>query len=644
MHALNASSLVLSLVLGGCSAGGGPAAIAPPAAPPAAAHLPSNRVVAPFDVLAADGSAYSHPFLGGFDVPRPQLVDIDGDGDADLFVQEYTGSAMYLENVGGAGAAEFVWRTDQYGGLDVGEWYRFADVDGDGDFDLLTEQPYSYVRYYRNDGTPAEPDFVLAADTLRDASGEPIFSDRQNIPNVTDIDCDGLADLFIGRIDGTIMRYEAVAAGPEPAFRLVTDRFEDIEIVAQFGQPGNVSVPMPNIPGGIAPERGPSAREPDPGILPTGRGSRRHGANTMTFADIDGDGDMDLFWGDFFEPSLLRIENTGSCSNPVLRGEPEPFPPPDPIQSSGYNAPTFGDVDEDGTMDLLVGVLGGAFNPNRTAHANLYFYEQLSEEHFELRSRRLLDQIDAGSESYPVFADLDADGDDDLLVANKISARDPRTSVLLRLEHVGDGYQVRDSMSLLASYNYAPAVADLDGDADQDMLLGTWNDGIAYYRNEGTPERARFTLLEAGFVELTRGSHATPALVDIDADGDLDLFVGETSGTINYYENTGDANTPIFTLVSDEYADINVGRRSVPVFLDVDADGDEDMIIGSESRGLLLYRNEGNAQDPVFERGVRLPHEVPAMAAPAFGDPDGDGALELIVGGLGGGLIYFDGT
>ena len=37
-----------------------------------------------------------------------------------------------------------------------------------------------------------------------------------------------------------------------------------------------------------------------------------HGANTMTFMDIDSDGDEDIFWGDFFEPSLLLLENRGT--------------------------------------------------------------------------------------------------------------------------------------------------------------------------------------------------------------------------------------------------------------------------------------------------------------------------------------------
>ena len=101
-----------------------------------------------------------------------------------------SGRVAFFEHEG-TGSGTFRWRTDQYAGLDIGEWYRFTDVDADGDFDLLAEEPFSYIRYYRNDGTPLAARFTLAADTLKGTDGEPLFSDRQNIPNLTDIDCDG---------------------------------------------------------------------------------------------------------------------------------------------------------------------------------------------------------------------------------------------------------------------------------------------------------------------------------------------------------------------------------------------------------------------------------------------------------------------
>ena len=243
------SALLVALALGACASGtpdgGRPLGPGPSGAAPSDARgsvgttARFQRRIAPFDV-SGEGGAYSLPFLGGFTAPRPQWVDLDGDGDLDLLVQEYTNRLMYFERVSDEGREpRYVFRTDRLEELDVGEWYRFVDVDGDGDPDLLAEEPFSYMRLYRNRGVGAEPWFELVTDTLRDTAGQPIFSDRQNIPNAADLDCDGLPDVLIGRTVGTITRYEAAAevGASVPRFEKVTDRFEDIEILGVAGQP-----------------------------------------------------------------------------------------------------------------------------------------------------------------------------------------------------------------------------------------------------------------------------------------------------------------------------------------------------------------------------------------------------------------------
>jgi len=597
-----------------------------------------TRDVAPFPVLDFRGIPYDIPFLGGFNVPRPQLVDIDGDGDQDLFIQEVSDRLYFFEREPAGANGRYRWQPGMFDDLRVGEWYRFADVDADGDVDLLAEEPFGYVRLYRNVGSRSLPRFELAADTLRDILGEPIFSDRQSIPNAADIDCDGLFDLLIGRLSGTVTRYEATGpdASSNTGLRHVTDRFENIEILG-------------------APDGLPGGPRPDGSLGPVGSADRiseirptmRHGANTMALADIDGDADLDLFWGDFFEPGLLFIENVGTCAQPNLRREATPFPPTSPLSTSGYNAPTFGDLDDDGDLDLLVGVLGGAYNPNTTSADNLLHLSQ-TPDGFQLQTSRFISQIDVGSESVPSLADLDADGDLDLMLANRIDPSDLSTSRVLRFNNTGTSarprFQAAGTLEIEGAYHNVPAFGDLDDDGDLDVILGTWRSELQYLENIGTAQVPDFRLIDPSFVRLDRGSNAAPALGDIDLDGDLDLIVGEADGTLHFFENVGDREAPRFEQDLEVGPDVDVGRRAVPSLIDGDGDGDLDLVVGTEGNGIAYYENRrGSARASFVEAASPLPDrsELPGLSAPALGDLDGDGDVDLVVGGVGGGAYFF---
>ena len=604
------------------AAGAALAAAAPPHARPhphsRAALWPTfERLVAGFPIADDSGHAFTFPLLGGFEHPRPQLADIDGDGDLDLFVQEYPGRLIYFERTGpdGISPASYTWRSDRWLGLDVGEWSRLVDADGDGDLDLFAESPYSYMRWYRNDGGKRAARMVVVADSVRDVNGAPIFADRQNIAQFADLDCNGKLDMMLGRVDGTVARYEMASldsAGPR--FRHLIDRFEGIQII-----------------GGDANQNGP----PGPTL---------HGANTMALVDVDGDGDRDILWGDFFEPGILWIRNNGSCAAPSMRETPIPFPPGSPLRTSGYNAPAVADLDGDGRLDLLVGVIGGAYDPSTTSTANLYLMTQPAPGQWTIRTRRFLDMLDVGSESSPALGDIDGDGDLDLVIGNKTEPGAAGTASLYFLRNTGTAkapaFRQSGTLPVAPGYHYAPALADLDGDGKLDLILGTWRDAVQYYRNDGTASAPHFALADSALVKITRGSHTTPALADLDGDGDLDLVVGESSGTLNYYRNDGTRTAPRFTLVSDEWLGVKAGARAVPRLVDLDGDRLLDLVIGTQAGPPLVYRNTGTKTQPAFAAETATV-DWPQFSAPAFGDLDGDGRVDLLVGNAGGGLVYF---
>ena len=581
--------------------------------------------VAGIPVLDSAGNAIAIPFLGGFDVPRPQLVDVTGDGKPDLFVQERSGELIFFERVGD----HWEWRTDRFQNLNVGEWFRFVDIDNDGKPELFSELLTGYIRVWKNDGTK----FVALGDTVRDVDGRALVADRQNILNAADIDCNGRLDLFIGRVQGVVDRYEQDGKSPDgsPRFRLLEEAWQGIEVLGPEATGGSL-IRIDTVP------HGPAAEE----------STRLHGANTLTFADVDKKGTLDLFWGDFFEEGLLRFENRGSCAQPDLRAKPSRFPHDKPLKTSGYNASTFADVDGDGNVDLVVGVIGGAFGPSRNSIDNLFLVNQSPKGTWTVATKRLISMIDVGSDAVPALADLNGDGKLDIIIGGKTSQADPTTGTVSWMENVGSAtnpsFRDRGLLPVRGQFSYAPAVADLDGDGRVDLVVGNWTDRVQWYRNTGTATAPSWTLADTALVTITRGTNTTPTLGDLDGDGLIDLVIGEASGVLNVYKNVGTRASPKFELVSDHFQDIKVGRRSVPSLADMDGDGKPDLLIGNADGAVELWRNVGGGGSIRFERDASFVLKSDGNAAPTAGDIHKNGKRDLFVGTAAGGIRWFENT
>ena len=123
------------------------------------------------------------------------------------------------------------------------------------------------------------------------------------------------------------------------------------------------------------------------------------------FADLDGDGDLDMMSGDIYG-EFYYFKNIGSSSSPYRYLYPKP-----PLSSSdlGHNsAPAFADLDGDGDLDMMSGDIYGEF----------YYFKNIgssSSPYRYLYPKPPLSSSDLGHNSAPAFADLDGDGDLDMM-------------------------------------------------------------------------------------------------------------------------------------------------------------------------------------------------------------------------------------
>ncbi|MBE9058959.1 FG-GAP-like repeat-containing protein, partial [Sphaerospermopsis sp. LEGE 08334] len=315
---------------------------------------------------------------------------------------------------------------------------------------------------------------------------------------------------------------------------------------------------------------------------------------------IDGDGDLDAVVGEGFG-TLKYYNNTEVPVTPSYTeqtGTANPFD--GSIDVGNRSTPTFADIDGDGDLDAVVGEWDGFLNyyKNTGTATNPIYTEQTG-------TANPFNGINVGDYSTPTFADIDGDGDLDAVVGdwdgflsyykNTGTATNPIYTEQTGTANPFDGINVGSSST--------PTFADIDGDGDLDAVVGECFGSLNYYKNTGTatnPVYTEQTGTANPFNGIDVGYASTPTFADIDGDGDLDAVVGEFEGILNYYKNTGTATNPIYTEqtgTANPFDGINVGNSSTPTLADIDGDGDLDAVVGVND-GTLKYFTANFNQTP----------------------------------------------
>lgn len=181
-----------------------------------------------------------------------------------------------------------------------------------------------------------------------------------------------------------------------------------------------------------------------------------------------------------------------------------------------------------------------------------------------------------------------------------------------------------------AGGTFTNAWGDYDGDGDADLFVGFNGVANRLYRND----QGAFTdVAAAAGIADARPTRAA-AWGDVDADGDPDLLVGFTpgaGGVLRLYRNVGGRFVDVTREVG---VAIDSGAVRQPAFVDIDGDGDLDLYVAFRDKPNVLFRNEGgHFADAAPSLGLADPRK---SVGGTWFDMDGDGDLDLYQGNMDG--------
>ncbi len=256
-------------------------------------------------------------------------------------------------------------------------------------------------------------------------------------------------------------------------------------------------------------------------------------------ADIDGDGDQDMVVSSDYNNGMIYYENTGSATAPQFDTVEVAIQGLGPITTYATR-PSFVDLDYDGDLDLL------GYQYDSYGNSGFFFQENTGTAASPTFAAATMSPfgLSGTATAYinTVFADMDADGDQDMFTFEVYPSQSIKyyentgtISAPLFASPITTPFQIQ-----VPTQPGLMTVGDVDRDGDIDMFINGFGGNFQYSENTGTPQLPSFDATinnPFGLTALGGGYFAFPWMTDIDADGDLDMFAINDTGDFIFFEN-----------------------------------------------------------------------------------------------------------
>lgn len=609
--------------------------------------------------IVIDSDTIKNPWAGGLNSPVFSKIDLNQDGTEDLFAFDRTHNKIFTY-LARQLHGEWQWQyAPEYEILfprDLAGWVLLRDYNRDGRRDVFTKTNFG-IKVYQNttaaDGILA---FTLAEDFIRFDNNFNLQVSSENLPAILDLDNDGDLDILTFDFAGS----------------------SRIEYYKNLQQDENL---LPNNLKYIRETQSwaslTKCEHACNGYVFNGNcrttGTKHNEGTALLALDLDGDADKDILIGGENCPDLARITNSGTLTTALMSGTDlqTSFPGNStPARFKYFPAAYYEEVDFDGKPDLLV----APFARSNTADdidfsQSSWFYKNqgtaaVPDFRFVQQNFLQAGMLDAGEQAAPALADVDADGDQDMLVGHRQGSiwffRNVGSATKALFKRERTDYL---NISSLGLRDLKPQFADLNSDGKLDLVLAvtTGTTGAIKYllntANSGQP--FSFDLTQIKTLVVGQGLGGVPAFFDLDQDGDQDLILANAplasanSGILQFYRNTGTATNPVFSLVNEAWGGIAqelTRRNSFPLIIDLNQDNEPELLLADDTGELRIYSNirqhefgTFSSVSDIYQHPGTKAYEkskLGSFVTLTAADLDGDQKPEILAGSGGGGIFY----